>query len=403
VRRVAQASPPAPREVLGGWPDGADVLDATFYRNKGAYLVGRLWRGAARCPLVVALLHDEHGVRADAVLTREEEASVVFGFAWSPFHVDAAEAVRPRALVALLASVLPSKRLDELYTAIGLHKHAKTELYRTLVAHLAEPGACFERAPGARGLVMEVVTLRSLNVVFKLIRDRFLPPKQTTRRHVMAQYQYVLARDRAGRLCDAQEFEALVVPRARMPDALLAELRQSAPSVVREEPTSDGAGRVVLAHCYVERRLTPLDLYVRGVDVDAATAAVEDYGCAIRDLAASGIFAGDLLLKNFGVSRHGRVIFYDYDELADLLACRFHALPDDDDESAMSAAHAAGEHDVFPEEFARFTLPAGPLRDAFLARHRDLLDPGWWEDVQRRLRAGEVVDVYPYPQGRRLG
>jgi isocitrate dehydrogenase kinase/phosphatase len=250
---------------------------------------------------------------------------------------------------------------------------------------------------------MEVVTLRSLNVVFKLIRDRFLPPKQTTRRQVMAQYQYVLARDRAGRLCDAQEFEALVVPRARMPDALLAELRQSAPSVVREEPTPDGAGRVVLAHCYVERRLTPLDLYVRGVDLDAAAAAVEDYGCAIRDLAASGIFAGDLLLKNFGVSRHGRVIFYDYDELADLLACRFHALPDDDDEGAMSAAHAAGEHDVFPEEFARFTLPVGPLREAFLARHRDLLDPGWWEDVQRRLRAGEVVDVYPYPQARRLG
>jgi isocitrate dehydrogenase kinase/phosphatase len=299
--------------------------------------------------------------------------------------------------------VLPGKRLDELYTAVGLHKHAKTELYRTLVAHLAEPGARFERAPGARGLVMEVVTLRSLNVVFKLIRDRFLPPKRTTRRQVMAQYAYVLQRDRAGRLCDAQEFEWLAVPRGRVPDALLAELRESAPSVVREGVGPDGAPRVLVAHCYVERRLTPLDLYLRGVDEEAAVAAVDEYGQAIRDLAASGIFAGDLLLKNFGVSRHGRVIFYDYDELADLLACRFHALPDDDDESGMSAAHAAGDHDVFPEEFARFVLPAGPLRDAFLARHRELCDPAWWEDVQQRVRAGELMDVYPYPAARRLG
>lgn len=406
VARVAAALAAGAREQLGGWPDDADRLGVTFYRNKGAYLVARLRRGAARCPCVVALLHDADGLRADAVLVREEEASVVFGFAWSPFHVAPdggdPDAVRPRALVALLASVLPGKRLDELYTAVGLHKHAKTELYRELVDHLARPDARFERAAGTRGLVMEVVTLPSLNVVFKLIRDRFLPPKRTTRRQVMAQYEYVLKRDRAGRLCDAQEFEWLAIPRARVPDALLAELQRSAPSVVREACAPGGEAQVLVSHCYLERRLTPLDLYLRGMDVDAAARAVDDYGHCLRDLAASGIFAGDLLIKNFGVSRHGRVIFYDYDELADLLACRFHALPDDDDESGMSAAHAAGDEDVFPEEFARFLFPAGPLRDAFLANHRELCDPGWWDDVQRRVRGGEVVDVYPYPQARRL-
>jgi isocitrate dehydrogenase kinase/phosphatase len=359
--------------------------------------VGRLARGGRRCPLVVALRHPAEGVTADAVLCQEDEASIVFGFSWSYFHV---ETPRPRALVAFLASVLPRKRSDELYTAIGYHRHAKTELFRTLRGHLARRRARFERAEGARGLVMEVFTLPSLEVVFKIIKDRFGAPKRTTRREVMERYHFVFVRDRVGRLADAQEFEGLLFKRRTFPEALLAELEALAPSAVRVS-----GDRVQLAHCYTERRLVPLDVYARTMPPDAAAAAIIDYGQAIRDLAVAGIFAGDLLLKNFGVSRHGRVIFYDYDELTTLDVCRFRALPDlgDDEDWSSEPTYGVSEADVFPEEFARFAVPTGPLRDAFMAHHADLLDPAWWVATQERLADGALVETFPYPPERRLG
>ncbi|MGZ8414739.1 MAG: isocitrate dehydrogenase kinase/phosphatase AceK regulatory subunit [Gemmatirosa sp.] len=393
VRRLAAALESATRHVLGGWPDSGRMVDAPFLRGHGAYLVGSLARGSARCPLIVALRHPPGGVVADALVCTEDEASIVFGFAWSYFHV---ETDGPRALVAFLSSIMPRKRVDELYTAIGYHRHAKTELFRTLRAHLCRRRARFARAEGARGLVMEVFTLPSLDVVLKLIRDRFGAPKRTTRREVMERYHFVFVRDRVGRLADAQEFEGLVFRRRTFPEPLLAELAAAAPSVLRVE-----GDRVLLAHCYTQRRLIPLDVYVRTAAPDDAVAAVLDYGQAVRDLAVAGIFAGDLLLKNFGVSRHGRVIFYDYDELADLQDCRFLPLPDDDEWGGEPPT--VGDHDVFPEEFVRFTLPGGRLREAFLARHGDLLDPAWWEATQARLRAGELVETLPYREERRLG
>jgi isocitrate dehydrogenase kinase/phosphatase len=406
VGRVARALAAAAEQALGGWPDAGDVVATPFFRGQAAYVVGRLGRGplgdpaGRRCPVVLALRHPAGGVEADAVLATEDEASVVFGFAWSYFHVDAP---RPRALVAYLASVLPRKRVDELYTAVGYHRHAKTELFRAIHAHLsgsrAARGACFERPPGARGLVMECVALPSMELVLKVIKDRFGAPKRTTRREVMERYQYVFVRDRVGRLADAQEFEGLVFRRRHFPEALLAELVAAAPTAVR--PDGD---RVVVTHSYTERQLVPLDVYARTAGRDAAAAAIVDYGQAIRDLAVANIFAGDLLLKNFGVSRHGRVIFYDYDELTSLAECHFRALPDlgDDDDFSPEPTYGVHEHDVFPEEFARFAVPQGPLREAFVAAHGDLLDPAWWEDTQRRLAAGELVETFSYPQHRRL-
>jgi isocitrate dehydrogenase kinase/phosphatase len=400
VARVARALAREADAALGGWPDAGDVVATPFFRGQAAYLVGRLERGGGaaprRCPLVVALRHPAGGVEADAVLAGEDEASVVFGFAWSYFHVDAP---RPRALVDYVASVLPRKRVDELYTAVGYHRHAKTELFRALRAHLDDPGARFERPPGARGLVMECVALPSMELVLKVIKDRFGAPKRTTRREVMERYQYVFVRDRVGRLADAQEFEGLVFARRHFPEPLLGELAAAAPTAVRP----DGE-RVLVTHAYTERQLVPLDVYVRTAPPADAARAVVEYGQCVRDLAVANIFAGDLLLKNFGVSRHGRVIFYDYDELTSLAECRFRPLPDLGDDEAFAAEPTYGvhEHDVFPEEFARFAVPQGPLRDAFAAAHGDLLDPAWWEATQRRVTDGELVETFPYPQHRRL-
>ena len=391
IARAAQATFGEPNV------DGADILTALFYRNKGAYLIGRLECDGRRIPLALALLMNDDGIVVDAVLTSSDEISVVFGFAWSYFHVDVE---RPSATIAFLRDIMPLKRIDELYTSIGYNKHGKTELYRVLEHHLTLPDARFEDAPGVKGLVMAVFTLPSLNIVLKIIKDRISVPKRTTRLRVMEQYHRVFLRDRVGRLADAQLFQGLAFPRRCFPDELLNELLHVAQSAVRV-----AGDEVILEHVYTERRVRPLNLYVHEADSTTAESAILDYGQSIRDLAAANIFTGDLLLKNFGVTRHGRVIFYDYDELAALTECRFRRFPaprSSDDELAAEPWFSVAEHDVFPEEFAPFMVPSGPLRDAFLSAHRDLLDADWWRAVQDRVRAGELVDTFPYPAHRRL-
>jgi isocitrate dehydrogenase kinase/phosphatase len=396
--RVGDAVERAARDAFADTPiDGAEVLTPLFYRNKGAYLVGRLHAGARRLPLVLALLADDEGIFVDAVLTSPDEIAVVFGFAWTYFHVDV---TCPAETVRFLSELMPLKRVDELYTAIGYNKHGKTELYRTLVRHLDGASGTFEEAPGVKGLVMTVFTLPSLNIVLKIIKDRIGAPKRTTRQRVMDQYHRVFLRDRVGRLADAQLFQGLAFPRECFSESLLEELRSVAPSSVRCE-----GRRVVVDHVYTERRVRPLNLYVQEAAPSEAVAAILDYGQAIKDLAAANIFPGDLLLKNFGVTRHGRVIFYDYDELAPLTECRFRRIPlarSIDDELVAEPWYSVGESDVFPEEFAPFMVPAGPLRDAFLDAHGDLLDAEWWCAVQERVSAGELVDTFPYPAERRF-
>jgi isocitrate dehydrogenase kinase/phosphatase len=389
------------RERLAGLdatgPVTVDMLRSVFFRNKGAYLVGRVLRGDLVLPIVLPLIHAERGIVVDAVLMTEDEASVVFGFSWSYFRV-AVE--RPRAMVEFLRSIMPLKRIDELYTAIGFNKHGKTELYRSLMLDLEQPEARFAVAEGEEGMVMAVFTLPSFSTVFKIIKDSFGAPKNTTRQAVMDKYHFVFVRDRVGRLADAQEFEHLEFPRRCFPDELLAYLLRVAGATVRVE-----GDRVIIRQLYTERRVTPLNLFLRDADETAATEAVVDYGNAIKDLAAADIFTGDMLLKNFGVTRHGRVICYDYDELALLSECKFRRLPQPtsiEEEFAAEPWFHVGEADVFPEEFRAFLVPAGRVREAFLAAHGDLLDVEFWQGMQRRLAEGEVFDVFPYRRSARL-
>ena len=378
-------------------PAAIDVLRSIFYRNKGAYLVGRIRAGSEIIPLVLPLLHAERGIVVDAVLMTSDEASVVFGFSWTYFRV---EAPFPRALVDFLATIMPLKLVHELYTSIGYNKHGKTELYQNLMRHLEEPDARFAFAEGDEGMVMAVFTLPSFNVVFKAIKDTFGAPKNTTRRAVMDKYHFVFVRDRVGRLADAQEFEHLEFPRRCFPDDLLDYLLRVAGGTIRAE-----GNRVIARHLYTERRVVPLNLFLQEADDAAAREAVVDYGNAIKDLAAANIFTGDMLLKNFGVTRHSRVICYDYDELGLLSECRFRRIPEPaslEDEFSAEPWFYVGEQDVFPEEFQAFLVPAGGARDAFLETHRDLLEPAFWQGVQRRLSQGEVVDVFPYRREARL-
>jgi isocitrate dehydrogenase kinase/phosphatase len=388
---VAQLMGEAVASLPGRDPIELDVLRPVFYRNKGAYIVGRIRRGDATLPLVLPLLRAERGIVVDAVLTNPNEASIVFGFSWSYFRVDVE---RPRELVDFLSSIMPFKRVDELYNGIGYNKHGKTELFRNLMAYLQDREARFAPAEGDEGMVMAVFTLPAFNVVFKIIKDSFGAPKNTTRQAVMDKYHFVFVRDRVGRLADAQEFEHLEFPRRCFPEELLTYLLGAASRTVRVE-----GDRVVVRHVYTERRVTPLNLFLRDAEAGAAREAVIEYGNAIKDLAAADIFTGDMLLKNFGITRNGRVICYDYDELCLLSECRFRRIPQAttyEDELAAEPWFSVGENDVFPEEFHAFLVPPGEVRDAFLEAHGDLLDVAFWHRVQERLGAGEVVDVFPY-------
>jgi isocitrate dehydrogenase kinase/phosphatase len=388
-RRVGLAT--APIEAI-------DVLDPVFYRNKGAYLIGRIrGQGQRITPLVIALVYEEGRLVADAALLTEDEASIVFSFTRSSFHVDV-EA--PRSVIRFLKSIIPAKRVAELYIALGYHKHGKAELYRDLTKHLERSTDSFEIAPGDRGMVMVVFTLPSYDIVFKVIRDVFDYPKTTTRRQVLERYQLVFKHDRAGRLVDAQEFEYLAFPKHRFSEALLKELQESAAAslVVVDE-------HVILKHVYTERRVTPLNLYLWQADERPARDAVLDYGQSIRDLAATNIFPGDLLLKNFGVTRHGRVIFYDYDELCLLTDCNFREMPvarDLEEEMAAEPWYYVGPDDVFPEEFLTFMGLSAGMREAFVAAHGEVLTAEFWTRLQALHRSGEVVDIFPYRAARRL-
>ncbi len=369
-----------------------EIVKNAFFRAKGAYLVGCLVTDAGtRVPVAFALWNEDAGVRLDAVLLGEDAIAILFSFTRSHFRVDTS---RPYELVRFLKGLLPRKRLGELYNALGYHKHGKTEFYRDFMRHLRTSTDCFAAAAGTRGMVMLVFTLPSYDVVFKIIRDSFDPPKDSTRREVMGKYRLVFEHDRAGRLVDAHEFEQIRIERSRFDPALLEDLRTSATQSVRIE-----AEHVVIQHAYVERRLRPLNLYLPAVDPAAARAAVIDYGQAIKDLAASNIFTGDLLLKNFGVTRQGRVVFYDYDELCWLTDCRFRALPEASSyEEEMSAEpwFTVQENDIFPAEFPSFLGLPSELMQTLKEAHADLFDPAAWRHTQDRIRAGEMIEIFPY-------
>lgn len=374
------------------------VLSSLFFRNKAAYVVGRIVGGAGPTPFSIPLLHNErHELYADALLLEREELVTLFSLARVYFMVDMEV---PSAFVGFLRSILPERTNADLYIALGLQKQGKTLFLRDLLLHLKHSSDRFVRAPGVRGLVMVVFTLPTFPFVFKVIRDRAEPPKDVDRAKVKAQYHLVKHHDRVGRLADTLEYSDLALPESRFEPELLRELELTAPSAIERD-----GDRLVIKHLYIERRLSPLDLYVQGADERRLADAMREYGNALSELAGANIFPGDLLLKNFGVNRLGRVVFYDYDEIALLESVNFRDLPaarDDGDELASEPWFGVGPNDVFPEEFPRFLFRSERERAAFTAAHPTLFTATYWRDVQRRLRAGEVPDVFPYPRARRF-
>ncbi len=372
-----------------------EVIKEVFYQMTRAYLVGRVGGRGWAMPFVIALRNTDRGVLVDAVMLDEGTVSVLFSFTRSYFHVDLAHVGEG---VQFLKEILPRKPVSELFTVLGRAKQGKTERYRELFRHLQHSDDRFVPAPGERGLVMVCFTLPSFDVVFKVIRDHFPVQKNIAREDVLGKYEMVFKRDRAGRLVDAQEFKRLKFPKKRFAPELLVELLTSTAGTVHDEGED-----LVIDHLYIERRMTPLNLYIRTATRDQAEQAVLDYGQAIRDLAVTNIFPGDLLLKNFGVTRHNRVIFYDYDELCLVTDCRFREIPQaehDEDETRAEAWYYVADNDVFPETFMNFLGFDAHLKRVFYESHGEILTAEWWRGIQHRLRDGELLEVLPYHRHR---
>ena len=385
--------------VEAGIDKQADIelhaLEHHFFRNKAAYIVGRISGKGLQIPFVIPMLHTEDeaspAVYLDACLLGSDIISKLFSFTRTYFMVDASI---PSQYVLFLQQLMPRKAVSEIYSCIGHHRHGKTYYFRTATRHMRSTEDAFVPAPGIKGMVMAVFTLPSYEYVFKIIKDRFTPPKEVTHQEVRDKYQLVKRWDRAGRMADTQEFANLVFDASRFSDELLQELEATCPSQY------EVSGRaLIIKHCYVERRMQPLNLYLKDATDEEVDAVMFDYGNAIKELAAANIFPGDMLLKNFGVTRHGRVVFYDYDEIQPLLEVNFRKIPpprDEYEEMSGRPWYTVGPNDVFPEEFRLFFSGNARARKAFDQLHSDLYEASFWTNLQDKLRDGFVEDFFPY-------
>jgi isocitrate dehydrogenase kinase/phosphatase len=408
------------------------VLTSLFFRNKGAYLVGKLINGFNQTPFALPILHLESAqgqnlgrIRIDAALFGEDDLLMLFSFARAYFMVDMEI---PSAFVQFLRSMMPRKPRNEIYNALGLAKQGKTLFYRDFLHHLRHSSDKFRIAPGIKGMVMLVFDLPSFPYVFKVIKDYYPPQKDTTREQIKGKYLLVKQHDRVGRMADTLEYSEVAFPRDRFEDELIEEIRKFAPSMLEiSDRDGDGRTEVILKHLYIERRMIPLNIYLQeafdagGTQAQAADSeaggaqrrarmqierSVVEYGNAIKDLVAANIFPGDMLWKNFGVTRQGKVVFYDYDEIEYITDCNFRKVPEprnEEDEMSGEVWYSVGPKDVFPETFGPFLLGNPAVRGVFMKHHADLLEAGFWQAHKERIQAGHVIDVFPYDRERRFG
>ena len=374
-------------------------ISTPFIRGKCAYIVGKIVTQLhADIPVLIALLNDdERGLYVDSLLTDHGAISIVFSFSRSYFFITTDY---PSAIVEYLKELLPGKTRAVLYSAIGLHKQGKTLLYRHFLKYSKITSEKLIIAPGIKGMVMSVFTFPMYPYVFKVINDRFAPPKMGTKEMVKDRYYFVKNHVRIGRLADTWEFSNVAFPLKDIDDTLLQELKKKAASNIEIEDDL-----LIVKHMYIENKMTPLNIYLETANKKQQNHIINDYGKAIDELINSNIFPGDMLTKNFGVTRQNRVVFYDYDEITLMSTPIFKKIPKAktyEQEMASEPWYYVGQNDVFPEEFKYFILPDPYMKEVFNKRYKKLLDADYWVSVQEKIKQNGVMDYYPYGLDKRM-
>ncbi len=384
-----------------------DVLKSIFYRNKVAYIIGRIVIDSRTIPLIIPLYNGEDGIYIDSVLFDEADANNIFGFAYSYFNVDVD---LPNQLIHFLNSILPQKPLSDLFNSVGFNKHGKTEFYRDLHRFVHISKEKFEYAPGKEGAVMLVFTLPNYNHVFKVIKDKpcfvrssHMTDKTITKSQVMERYDFVCKRDRVGRLVDTQEFENLKFRKKRFSDELLNDCLKIANDAVKINNDY-----VIINHLYLQRKVIPLPIYFhRETNMGLIRQVIIDYGYFIKDLAATGLFPADLFNTwNYGVSEGNRVVLYDYDDIIPLESSNFKLKPvpknDYEEHSLEEDWIIADQNDFFLDEVNRYIGIPEPLKGIFNSVHSDLFTVKFWTNIKSKVMKGEVIDIIPYDRSKRF-
>lgn len=374
------------------------VLTSLFFRNKMAYIIGRIINGDITIPMVIAIhINQRQLLEIDAILLNKEELSVLFSFTYSYFLV---EMEVPSAYVTFLRSLMPRKPRQEIYTSLGLQKHGKNLFYRDFLHHLHHSTDQFRIAPGIKGLVMLVFDLPSYPYVFKIIKDYFPPPKETSRELIKSKYVLVKQHDRVGRMADTLEFSNIAFPLDRFEPSLLAELEKHCPSLLSYSTNGIGEREMMISHMYIERRMVPLNIVLQNGSDDEVEKSLIEYGNAIKELIAANIFPGDMLFKNFGLTRHGRVVFYDYDEIEYFTDCRIRTIPQartEEEELSAEVWYHVGPKDIFPESYGTFLLGDARVKKYLLKHHADFFETQTWLNYQNQLKNGYTADHFGYP------
>ena len=375
------------------------VLTSLFFRNKMAYIVGRIINGEFTIPMVIALHINQKGLlEIDAILLNKEEVTILFSFTYSYFLV---EMEVPSAYVTFLRTLMTRKPRQEIYTSLGLQKHGKNLFYRDFLHHLHHSTDQFRIAPGIKGLVMLVFDLPSYPYVFKLIKDYFPPPKETTRELIQSKYQLVKQHDRVGRMADTLEFSNIALPLDRFEPELLAELEKHCKSLLSYIENDAGEKELMISHLYIERRMIPLNIMLQTGSDEQVEKGLIEYGNAIKELIAANIFPGDMLYKNFGLTRHGRVVFYDYDEIEYFTDCNIRNIPQartEEEEMSGETWYHVGPKDIFPELYGTFLLGDTRVRRSLMKHHTDFFDPQTWRNFQNLLKDARTPDHFGYPE-----
>ena len=374
-------------------------ISTPFIRGKCAYIVGKIVTQLhPDVPVLIALLNDENkGLYVDSLLTDIGSISIIFSFSRSYFFITTDY---PSAIVEYLKELLPGKTRAVLYSAIGLHKQGKTLLYRHFLKYSKITSEKLIIAPGIKGMVMSVFTFPMYPYVFKVINDQFAPPKMGTKEMVKDRYYFVKNHVRIGRLADTWEFSNVAFPLKDIDDALLKELEKKASSNIEIENDL-----LIIKHMYIENKMTPLNMYLETANKKQQNHIINDYGKAIDELINSNIFPGDMLTKNFGVTRQNRVVFYDYDEITLMSTPIFKKIPEAktyEQEMASEPWYYVGQNDVFPEEFKYFMLPNPYMKEVFNKKYKKLLDADYWVSIQEKIKQNGVMDYYPYGSEKRM-
>ena len=372
------------------------VMRSLFFRNKGAYMIGRIVSDGDPTGFAIPILKNKNGeLFLDTIVFRQESLGVLFSFSRAYFMADMEV---PSAYVNFLKTIMPSKPTSELYTMLGLQKQGKTLFYRDLLHHLNNSSDKFVLAEGIKGLVMLVFNLPSFPYVFKIIKDK--RQKDVSREHILNRYQLVKHHDRVGRLADTWEYSNVDFPAERFDPELLSELKSHASNMFELIDN-----HVIIKHVYIERRMIPLNVFIEKANEEKVDRVIFEYGNAIKQLMSANIFPGDLLYKNFGLTKNGRVVFYDYDEIQYITECIFRSVPpanNPEDELSGEPWYSIGPNDVFPEEFETFLLSNQKTKKPFLKYHSELLNPDYWKMQQEKIKRGFFEDVFPYSEEERF-